>query len=401
MRELISTGRQEPRPLAGVYIHVPFCERRCPYCDFAVSVQVDVPHQEYAEAVRGELNRRQGEIGGRALGTLYFGGGTPSLLAPAALESLIEEVDRLFGLGGDVEITLEANPNQVDEQNLRVWRGLGIERLSIGCQSFQDSYLKELRRNHSGAQALEAVERALAIMERVSLDLLFGGPAQTMAQWEADLELMQRLAREGLDHLSGYNMTIEPDTAFWLRRKRGTLVVPDDDLAAQMLDRLVEAAAQVGLERYEVSSFAVPGFESRHNSYYWQGVPYLGAGVGAHSLELCEGGAVRRRANPWHYKEYMSAPGEPEMVEELSAREHLVERLFLGARSTFGVNLAEIQEQFSEVLTAEEGQMIQERLDDLVQRGWMAQGSGAIYFPTERGLNFTDSLAQWLFELIE
>lgn len=395
-------GHPESDALAGVYVHIPFCERRCPYCDFAVSVQLEVPHEAYAEAVRGELRRRQEELKGREVRTLYFGGGTPSLLAPKALASLIEEVDALFGLGEEVEITLEANPNQVSEENLRAWRSLGINRLSIGCQSFQDRYLKALRRNHSGAQALEAVERALAVMDRVSLDLLFGGPSQSIQEWEADLAIMQRLAGEqGLDHLSGYNMTIEPNTAFWIRRKRGTLVIPDDDMAAEMLERLVEAAEQVGLARYEVSSFSLPGHESRHNSFYWQGVPYLGAGVGAHSLELLESGAVRRRANPWHYEKYMNAPGEPDMVEELSALEHLGERLFLGARSTIGLHFGSLREQFAPLIGTPKFEKIQERLDDLVARGWMKRGRDEIYIPTEKGLNFTDSLAQWLFEALD
>lgn len=394
-------GQIRPRAVAGVYIHVPFCERRCPYCDFAVSVQLDVPHQEYAEAVRGELRRRQGEIEGRALETLYFGGGTPSLLAPQALGSLVDEVDALFGLGSDVEVTLEANPNQVSDKNLDAWRALGVNRLSVGCQSFQDGYLQRLRRNHSGAQARAAVERALMHMDRVSLDLLFGGPSHTIEEWEADLKIMQHLASEqGLDHLSGYNMTVEPNTAFWIRRKRGTLVVPEDDVAAKMLERLVETTAQVGLERYEVSSFALPGHESRHNSFYWQGVPYLGVGVGAHSLELLGEGAVRRRANPWRYEKYMNAPGTAEMVEELSGREHLAERLFLGARSTFGLDLDALKEHFTSVVDEAEFEEVRGRLDELVVRGWMERSADGRYLPTDRGLNFTDSLAQWLFEVV-
>lgn len=385
---------------AGVYIHVPFCERLCPYCDFAVSVKVDIPHEEYSAAVIGELRRRQDELAGRSVQTIYFGGGTPSLLSVSALERLIDEVHRLFDVDDDVEVTMEANPNQVHGERLKAWASIGINRLSIGCQSFQDRHLKALRRNHDGAHARRAVEAALEVMGRVSMDLMFAGPSQTMEEWEADLVAMQQLVRDfGLDHVSAYNLTIEPGTAFWIRRKRGTVVVPGEDVAAAMLGRLVEATGEVGLRRYEVSNFAAAGGESRHNGSYWKGVPYLGAGVGAHSLQLLGSGAAKRRSNPKRYDDYMKSPGEPADVEELSAVEHLRERLFLGARSTFGVDLGVLKEAFPGVAD-EVWPGIEAVLDDLVARGWMAGNTDGVYGPTNRGLDFSDSLAAWLFEAL-
>lgn len=380
-------------------MHVPFCERLCPYCDFAVSIKVDIPHREYTDAVVEELRRRASALDDRQVATIYFGGGTPSLLAPDCLAEILEEIDRLFSVERDVEVTMEANPNQVTAANLESWDQIGIERLSIGCQSFQDRHLDALSRNHDGAQAIAAVERALTTMERVSIDLMFAGPSQKPEEWEADLATMQRLvADEGLDHISGYNLTIEPGTAFWIRRKRGSVETPPHETAAMMLERLVEATREVGLARYEVSNFAAPGGESRHNSSYWRGRPYLGVGVGAHSLEVGDGGRARRRANSDRYDDYINAVGEAEEIENLEPVSHLAERLFLGARTTFGIPLDEIRHQFRGAVSDERLADVQMVLRDLVDREWMEVDQENVYRPTNRGLNFSDALAGWLFE---
>ena len=386
---------------AGIYVHIPFCERLCPYCDFAVSIKVDIPHQQYTRAVLNELRSRREELRHYRVATIYFGGGTPSLLDVEMLGRILERIEQWFDLEDRPEVTMEANPNQVTDENLRRWTDIGIGRLSIGCQSFQDRHLEALRRNHSGDQAFDAVQRALEVMDRVSMDLMFAGPSQPMEEWGADLELMQRMVREqGLDHVSGYNLTIEPGTAFWIRRKRGTVVTPDHDTAAAMLERLVEATDEVGLRRYEVSNFAVDGAESEHNSSYWRGRPYLGVGAGAHSLQVGVGGRAQRRKNPRRYDDYIEAGGEPEEVERLDPADHLAERLFLGARSRRGVDIDEIQQLFGSSL----GDVVDEVrpvLDDLVDRGWMRLDDGVVYRPTNRGLDFSDSLAQWLFEAVD
>lgn len=390
---------QDRQNLAGIYIHVPFCRRRCPYCDFAVSIQVDIPHQAYTAAVIEELQKRHQELAGHSVATVYFGGGTPSLLAPQRLSELLGEVEARFGLQARAEVTMEANPNEVNEDNLQAWRALGINRLSIGCQSFQPRHLQALRRNHDRKQALRAVRRALEVMERVSIDVMFAGPSQSMQEWEADLEVVQALVRDdGLDHVSAYNLTIEQGTTFWIRRKQGIITLPDHDTAAKMLERLVHACADVGLNRYEVSNFSVIGGESEHNSAYWRARPYLGVGVGAHSLGVFDGECVRRRANPRRYDDYMKAPGEPAEVEVLSASEHLAECLFLGARTTFGIDLALLQRRFGASVEKQWFIDIEAVLQDLVTRGWMDSDGDTRYWPTNRGLNFSDSLAGWLFE---
>lgn len=384
---------------AGIYIHVPFCERLCPYCDFAVSIEVDIPHREYTEAVVAELRDRRDEIGDREVATIYIGGGTPSLLAVDRLGQLLEEVEALFEVGDDVEVTMEANPNQVDTGRLEGWADIGVERLSIGCQSFQQRHLEVLKRNHDGDQARRAARRALEVIERVSIDLMFAGPSQPIEEWEADLEEMQNLVVDhGLDHVSGYNLTIEEGTTFWIRRKQGMIETPDHETAAAMLDRLVEATAEVGLDRYEVSNFAVPGGESRHNSSYWSGRPYLGVGVGAHSLEVGDDGSARRRKNPDRYDAYLESGAAPAEIESLDPVDHLAERLFLGARTRMGLDFAEICEQFGPSVGDDHLDEIQGVLNDLVRREWMERSEAGLYRPTNRGLNFSDALAEWLFE---
>lgn len=397
-----STSRKwsSVRTDAGLYVHVPFCERLCPYCDFAVSVQAEIPHRAYTDAVINELRGRAEELEDREVVTMYFGGGTPALLAPTMLGEIIDRARELFDVAGDAEITLETNPNQVTEQNLGEWRAIGVERLSIGCQSFQDRHLHRLRRNHDGQTALDAARRAASAMQRVSIDLIFAGPDQPMQEWEADLEAMQGLVtQDGVDHISAYNLTIEPGTTFAIRQRQGILEVPDDNTAAKMLERLVDACRDVGLRRYEVSNFARPGAESRHNSGYWIGRPYLGVGVGAHSLIGDERGAVKRRANPRNFDEYMGGVEAAAAIEELSPREHLAERLFLGARTIYGVDLAQLEEQFDGV-DDQYFERAERALQSLVTQELMEHRGGRAYRPTDRGLNFADSIAQKLFEAV-
>ncbi|WP_230467318.1 radical SAM family heme chaperone HemW [Lujinxingia vulgaris] len=385
-----------------MYVHVPFCERLCPYCDFAVSVQREIPHEAYVARVAAELNARAGEFEGYEAVTLYVGGGTPSLLSGEALGALFEAVRDVVSVQKGAEVTLEANPNQLSAASLETWRALGVERLSVGCQSFQDAQLKALRRNHSATQAIEGVERALEVMERVSLDLMFGVPDQTMAAWEADLAIMQRLVEEqGLDHVSAYNLTVEPGTAFWIRRKRGSLHLPDEDASAAFLERLVECTAEVGLWRYEVSNFAVPGGESRHNSGYWLRRPYVGVGVGAHSLRVAADGRSWRRANARKYASYMSQndPGAPESEEALSARESFAEHLFLGARSRLGLDLSGLFERYAGVLSEADKVRVGEAINGLATLGLLErpEGSPHLWRPTLRGLDLGDTVAERLY----
>ncbi len=386
---------------AGLYLHIPFCERLCPYCDFAVKVAVDIPHRAYTDAVLQELALRADEIAASPLRTIYFGGGTPALLSSHHLDELLKRIRDLTDVCDDAEITLETNPNQVTAEALDAWQTAGFNRLSIGCQSFQDRHLKALRRNHDAARALQAVELAADTFPRVSLDLIFAGPDQTDQEWEADLATMQRLVTDhGLSHVSAYQLTIEPGTAFALHRRRGRLNLPSEERSDRFLSRLVEATAEVGLRRYEVSNFAAPGHESRHNTAYWKGIPYVGVGVGAHSLAIHPDGGATRRENPRRYSDYMDVPGRPAHSEHLSARQHLGERLFLAGRSTVGLDLRALQEAFADVLTPDEWRAIDDELHSLVSLGLLHHTPPAGFHPTDRGLNLSDTLAERLFGLV-
>ncbi len=381
----------------GVYVHVPFCERLCPYCDFAVTIKAQIPHREYADALLREFAARADELKGRDVRTIYFGGGTPSLWAPVELARVLDVLRATYAVSDDAEITLEANPNQINDVALEAWRGVGINRLSIGCQSFQPRMLQALRRNHSAQEAVWAVERALKAFEAVSLDIMFGGPGHTLEEWALDLDQLGRF--EGLSHVSAYSLTVWPGTAFWIRQKRGTLTIADEDVAAQMMEQLVDRLAELGLERYEVSSFAKPGVRSQHNSNYWLGGEYLGLGVGAHSFRLnCveDGSGVERRNNPRKYDVYMAEPERAAEFEDLSVRDHLLERLFLGVRTAAGLDFDEILHQFGDVVGSDVLGKARELLEAMVAEGFLA--GGPVYVPTEQGFRFADSLAERFYK---
>lgn len=381
---------------AGIYVHVPFCARQCPYCDFAVDVRRTIPHREYADALLAEFERRKRRLDGREVRTIYFGGGTPSLWQPDEFARVLEILRASVGSENLVEVCLEANPADITRERLRVWTDAGVTRLSIGCQSFQPRILKILNRIHSRDEALAAVELAIAHGPLVvSLDLIFGNPQQTMAEWERDLDTVDQIA--GLEHLSAYNLTIEPGTAFQRRVDRGRLVVPDADRCFEMLERLIERAEQMGYERYEVSNFARSGSRSRHNTLYWTGAEYLGLGVGAHSLHIDPQRGVERRANPRQTAAYLMAPGEPASVERLSAREHFIERLFLGVRTRAGLSLDQIRHQFVDAVGDQPLQKARAMLQEMCEQGLMERAperTDEAFLPTHRGLNLADSLAE-------
>ncbi len=384
--------RRRSDSAAGIYVHVPFCARRCPYCDFAVDVRRTIPHVEYADAIVREFDLRKDALDARSVRTIYFGGGTPSLWRPDQFARVLEHLRVHLDADQLAEVCMEANPVDITPENLAVWSDAGLSRLSIGCQSFQPRVLEALNRNHTRQQAVDAVQ--LAIDQgpaEVSLDLIFGNPQQTMQEWEADLDMVERF--EGLAHVSAYNLTIEPHTAFQRRLERGRLVLPDEERCYEMLDYLIERLEQMGFGRYEVSNFARPGHRSRHNTLYWTGAEYLGLGVGAHSLLIGDDGGVVRRANPRQTAEYLEHLGEPDWTEELSAREHFVERLFLGIRTRAGLDFDEVRTQFQDPLGADRLAEAKALLEEMVEQGFI-EGDGELYRPTHHGLNVADALAE-------
>ena len=334
----------EPDGALGVYVHVPFCDRRCAYCDFDIAVRRSIPHAPYLDALLRELALRAAEFEGMSARSFYVGGGTPSLWDPNCLDALLRRLEERFGV--PEEITCEANPESFGLELAHRWKESGVNRISLGIQSLSSSLLKQLRRHHSPEQALAAVEAARrAGFEHISADLIFGLPNQRVADFERDLET---LCASGIDHLSTYELTIEPQTPLWRRRARGHVVAAGEDETLVMFERLDEALP-AGFHRYEVSNSAKWGGWSRHNLLYWLGGQYLGLGMGAHSLSRTRGGASVRSANGRDLKHYLSAPF-PTFKEDLSPAVHLAERLFLPLRTHFSVDLDRLEAEFGKPL---------------------------------------------------
>ena len=386
------------RPV-GLYIHVPFCDQVCPYCDFAVTATKRVPHQAYAVAVCRELWARRADLEGRLVRTLYVGGGTPSKWDPEAIQVVFEAVAEVVGpLEGLEEVTLEANPVDLTPQRLEQWRRCGVTRLSVGCQSFQDEVLRVLGRNHSGEQAYAGVWRCVEGGEfSVSLDLIYGVPGQTEAQWAGDLELWGRLCEAGLGHTSAYALTVEPRTPFARAAAKGELVPVSDDVSWERLQGLMRQAEAVGMERYEVSSWAkTQALRSRHNTLYWSGAEYVGLGVGAHSLSL-DGRGVIRRANTRGLAAYLRGEWTDE-VEVVAPLDHLFERVYVGLRHAAGVCWPQVAKQFGQAVPVGALGAMKKRLDELVERGAIGlRPQAQCYVPVARTFDVADGLAQALW----
>jgi oxygen-independent coproporphyrinogen-3 oxidase len=266
-------------PPLSLYVHLPWCLKKCPYCDFnshAVGGASALPEARYLDALRADLEAALPLVWGRPVQTVFIGGGTPSLFSPASIDQLLGDIRALLPLTAGAEVTLEANPGTFEKDRFRAYRAAGVTRLSVGVQSFNDTHLAALGRVHDGAQARAAAEEAAQAFDTFNLDLMYALPGQEMAALDADLEIALALAPP---HLSIYHLTIEPNTVF----AKYPPVVPEDDLAYAMLDRITERTAAGGLQRYEVSAYARAGHECAHNLNYWQFGDYLGIGAGAHS----------------------------------------------------------------------------------------------------------------------
>jgi oxygen-independent coproporphyrinogen-3 oxidase len=311
-----------------LYIHVPFCQRRCTYCDFSIAVRKQVPAREFVAAI---LKEAEG-LESANLETLYFGGGTPSLLPPEAIRTLVE---RFLPRAG-VEVTLEANPEDVTPEHARAWRAAGINRVSLGAQSFDDAVLTWMHRSHDAAQTRRAVQALRdAGIENISLDLIFGLPEELHRDWERDLELAHALRTT---HLSLYGLTVEPRTPLDRWISRGATAAPDEErYAAEYLEAHRRLTAG-GYRFYEVSNASLPGYRSRHNSAYWSGWPYIGLGPAAHSFD----GRTRRwNSRAWEAYRRAIAEGKSavESEETLTDEQRELERVYLALRTTEGLAL--------------------------------------------------------------
>ena len=326
-------------PIA-LYIHWPFCLAKCPYCDFNSHVRDRIPQARFARALRTELAWEAARLGRRPLASIFFGGGTPSLMEPDTVAALIADATTLFDPLPDLEITLEANPTSVELAKLAGFRAAGVNRASLGIQSLDAAALAMLGRQHSAGQAVAALEAARATFPRVSFDLIYARPGQGVAAWQAELDQALQLCA---DHLSLYQLTIEPGTGFEALHRRGELVLPDDDLAAELYVATADACAQHGLLPYEVSNLARPGAESRHNLAYWRYLDYAGIGPGAHGRVTLDGSlvATRRHRAPEPWADRVERQGHGSTAEErIGPRDRAREMLLMGLRLTEGIDAA-------------------------------------------------------------
>ena len=356
-------------PLA-LYIHWPFCAAKCPYCDFNSHVRERIDQPRWRDALRRELAREAvratGATGRRPLASIFFGGGTPSLMDPETVAALIADARALFDAPADLEITLEANPTSVEAAKLAAFRAAGVNRLSLGVQSLEPEALRFLGRRHDVAQAIAALEAARALFPRLSFDLIYARPGQAEAAWRAELRRALALAA---DHLSLYQLTIEPGTRFATEYGRGAFRLPEEEEAARLYAATAEEAAGFGLRPYEVSNYAKPGAESRHNLVYWRYGDYLGIGPGAHQ-RLGLGGALlaaRRHRAPEEWLARVEREGHA-VTEELALdpEERAREALLMGLRLAEGIDPAR--------LLARSGRTLAEAVDPAMLAACLEEG---------------------------
>ncbi len=349
----------------ALYFHWPFCLAKCPYCDFNSHVRETIPEARFVAALRRELGFEADRLGARRVVSVFFGGGTPSLMQPESVAALLEDVRRRFVLDGEAEITLEANPTSVEAGRFRGYAAAGVNRVSLGVQSLDDAALRFLGRGHSAAQAKTALGLARAIFPRMSFDLIYARPGQSLPAWRAELAEALSFAA---DHLSLYQLTIEEGTRFAALFGRGAFALPAAELAGALYDATAQAAARHGLGGYEISNYARPGAESRHNLAYWRYQDYAGIGPGAHG-RLTLGDrliATRRHRAPEIWAGRVEAGGWAGVEEEITPRDRGREALLMGLRLAEGIGLAHFQ--------ARTGLALAEAVDEQVLALAIAEG---------------------------
>ncbi len=374
-------------PLA-LYIHWPFCLAKCPYCDFNSHVRPVIDHARFGRALGRELAFEAARLGRRPLGSIFFGGGTPSLMPPDLVATLIDDARRHFAPTPDIEITLEANPTSVEAGRLAAFRQAGVNRLSLGVQSLEPEALAMLGREHSAGEAVAALEHARALFPRISFDLIYARPGQSLAAWRDELRRALALAA---DHLSLYQLTIEPGTAFEGRFRRGEIAMPEPDHAAALYEATAEEASRFGLAAYEVSNYARAGAESRHNLAYWRYGDYAGVGPGAHGRVTVGGAllATRRHRAPEPWAERVERDGHGTTNEApVPPAERAREMLLMGLRLTEGINEARF--------AARTGVTVEDAIDtDILARaieaGYLRRAAGTLAAEPEGRLRL-DSL---------
>jgi oxygen-independent coproporphyrinogen-3 oxidase len=364
--------------MPAVYIHIPFCRRKCHYCDF-YSVARPALEQKFVDALCIEI--KQAVPTDETAQTIYFGGGTPSLISPASLETIMHTLHQHFRVPGDAEITLEANPEDINQANLSAWRSLGFNRLSIGIQSLDEEILKFLGRKHSSTQSLRCLDEARdAGFSKLSADLIYGIPGLTQSGWEHDI---YRLLSTGIQHLSAYHLSIEPGTILQKHLNQGRFTLPDDETSYRQFTRLFEITEQEGFPWYEISNFSKPGYHSKHNSSYWNDTPYYGFGPSAHSYD----GKSRRWWNTSNIKAYLNQTDNSSSFEILSDKDKLNDYLITHLRTRTGLDFAAMEKLYPDA----DIRQLKRKLDVYIQSG-KARFSGNNFSLTPESLFISDSI---------
>ena len=345
----------------GVYVHWPFCLSKCPYCDFNSHVRrAPIDEARFVRAFAAEIAATAARVPGRTVSTIFFGGGTPSLMQPATIAAVLDAIGRHWHVAPDAEVTLEANPTSVEATRFRGYRTAGVNRVSLGVQALDDRVLAELGRKHTALEALDAVGIARAVFDRYSFDLIYARPQQQPEQWAS--ELKRALAEAG-EHLSLYQLTIEPDTPFAALHAAGKLQIPGEDTARALYDTTQEICAARGLPAYEISNHARPGGECRHNLIYWRGHDYAGIGPGAHG-RLDIGGerhATATEREPEAWLERVEAAGHGLTSDDVLTREERSDEfLLMGLRLAEGIDIARYEAVAGRSLDPERIAMLRE-----------------------------------------
>ncbi|RYX92046.1 MAG: oxygen-independent coproporphyrinogen III oxidase-like protein [Comamonadaceae bacterium] len=374
-------------PPLSLYVHLPWCLKKCPYCDFN-SHEVgkganapDVPEQRYIDALMADLEAALPLIWGRTIHSIFIGGGTPSLFSPQAIDRLLGDIRARLRLEADCEITMEANPGTFEKDRFRSYRGAGVTRLSIGVQSFNDAHLKALGRVHDSAQAIAAVEEAAGSFDTFNLDIMYALPGQTMQDLDRDLATALSLKPP---HISIYHLTIEPNTYF----AKFPPQVPEDDIAYDMLDRITDLTGATGMDRYEISAYARPGHRCWHNLNYWQFGDYLGIGAGAHSKLSFAHRVVRqvRFREPKLYMDNALAGHALSQDDEVRRKDLPFEYMLNALRLKEGFKLMEFTERTGLPVSA-----IRKGLEEAQAKG-LLEVTASSARPTERGFDFLSDL---------
>lgn len=375
--------------MAGIYLHIPFCKRACTYCDFHFVTHL---HQKerFLRALEKEIELQRDFLPpGETVNTIYFGGGTPSLLSQAELSSILNSLHRYFQVNANAEITLECNPDDVSPEKAAGFRASGVNRLSIGIQSFFDAHLTRLNRSHNSTQAFSAIEHAKkAGFENITADLIYGLPELSLENWEHNLKTFAKME---IPHLSAYNLTVEPGTPLSHAVAKKRVDIPDDDFVLRQFDLLMDFMASEGFDHYETSNFARPGMRSVHNHNYWFGIPFAGMGPGAHSFD-----GKNRFSNPANNKRYFETIENNALALRKDHRvttDEMNELIMVRLRTSTGISLNEFGERFGE----EERADLENRSKGFLQTGHLVLTNKKHLTLNRKGKYIADYITAELF----